>query len=106
MAFKRSAVRSRSAPQDMNFSVYALYSKRLHTIYIGQSQDVNDRANVPNKGYSKYTSRTNDWIIVYTETCSSRGDALKREKQLKTAGGRKFIWDIVKNKFSEVSGPS
>jgi len=90
----------------MDFNVYALYSKKLNTIYIGQSKDLNNRVDHHNKGYSTFTSKTDDWVLVYSESCESRSVAYKREKQLKSAGGRKFIWDLVKSKFQEVVGPS
>ena len=106
MAFKRSAVRSRSAPQIMSFHVYALYSHNLNAIYIGQSSDLKKRLTDHNKGYSKFTAKTDDWILVYSEECESRSIALKRERQIKSSGGRKFIWEIVRNAVNGVSGPS
>jgi putative endonuclease len=110
MAFKRSAVRSRSAPllkvvnfgslflfkgDPMKYFVYALYSPHLNKIYIGQRKDLETRVMHHNKGYSKYTSKTNDWAVVYSEEHESRGQALKREKQLKSAKGRAFVWERV-----------
>jgi len=80
----------------INF-VYALYSPLLNSIYIGQTQNIQHRIKQHNSGYSKYTSRTNDWILVYSEECATKSLALKREKQLKTAKGRSFIWEKVNN---------
>ncbi len=79
----------------MKYFVYALYSAQLNTIYVGQTQDLKTRINQHNMGYSKYTSKTDDWILVYSEEIESKGKALKREKQLKSSRGRNFIWDKV-----------
>jgi putative endonuclease len=83
----------------MQFHVYALYSPRLDLIYIGQSSKLHERVPEHNKGYSKFTSRTNDWILVYSEQCPNRKIAMKREKQLKSYRGRQFIRSIISNKF-------
>jgi len=35
------------------------------------------------------------WKVIYTEVFSEKPEAMKREKQLKTAKGREFIWNLV-----------
>jgi putative endonuclease len=61
-------------------------------IYIGYSADPNRRLQSHNHPQNKgWTKRYQPWEIIYTETFESRCLALKREKQLKTAQGRKFI---------------
>ncbi|KAA3613021.1 MAG: GIY-YIG nuclease family protein [Calditrichaeota bacterium] len=82
----------------MSYYVYAIYSPALNSIYIGQTGNIKKRFNDHNKGYSKYTSKANDWTLVYSEECTSRANALKREKQLKSAKGREFVWSNVPNK--------
>ena len=82
----------------MFFIVYALYSPKLNKIYIGQTSDFDKRYYDHKKGYSRATSMTDDWEVVYKEECSSRSEAFKREKQLKSSRGREFIWEIIKKK--------
>ena len=36
------------------------------------------------------------WTIFYTESFKSRAEAMKREKELKSARGREFIWKMIK----------
>ena len=45
-----------------------------------------------------WTKNFRPWVIVHTEIFDVKSDALKREKQLKTAGGREFIWKKIINK--------
>jgi putative endonuclease len=42
-----------------------------------------------NKGW---TRKYQPWIQLYFEEYNTKQDALKREKQLKSAKGREFIW--------------
>ena len=78
------------------FSVYVLYSKTFGKIYIGFTSDLNARFlshnNLAKKGY---TVRYRPWTILYTEQYQTKGEALIREKQLKSAKGREFIWQLV-----------
>ena len=45
-----------------------------------------------------WTINFRPWVIVHTEIFNVKSDALKREKQLKSAAGREFIWKKVINK--------
>ncbi len=43
-----------------------------------------------------WTINFRPWIILYKEEYFDKTSAAKREKQLKSAGGRSFIWSLVK----------
>ncbi len=62
-------------------------------IYIGQTSNLEERLKLHNdKVFKGYTSRFDgSWIIVYSEVAVNRGEALRREKQLKSYRGRQFI---------------
>jgi putative endonuclease len=45
-----------------------------------------------------WTIKYRPWIIFYTETVDIRAHAMKREKELKSAQGREFIWKMIKEK--------
>ncbi|WP_343030475.1 GIY-YIG nuclease family protein [Fulvivirga aurantia] len=45
-----------------------------------------------------YTVRYRPWEVIYTEEHSNKSEALKREKQLKSAKGRQFIWEMIDKK--------
>ena len=82
----------------MTFLVYALHSPKLNKIYIGQTSNLDQRLNEHRKGYSRATSMTDDWEVIYTEEFSTRSEAFRREKQMKTSRGRSYIWAMIKKK--------
>ena len=77
----------------MTYFVYAIYNQRHDKFYIGQTFDINKRlVEHNNKVFKGYTSQFDGpWILIYKEEVSSRQEALKREKQLKSFRGREFI---------------
>jgi len=71
--------------------VYALYSKKIDRLYIGQTQDMNKRLREHREGVSFYTRRAKDWELLHSEEYTTRSEAMKREKQLKSYQGRNYI---------------
>jgi putative endonuclease len=54
------------------------------TLYTGYARDPRAREKVHNTGRgARYTSGRRPVCLVYSEACQSRGNALKREHQLK-----------------------
>ncbi|KAF0215550.1 MAG: hypothetical protein FD178_1649 [Ignavibacteria bacterium] len=80
------------------FYIYALYSSKFNKIYIGQTCDLTNRLIEHNSGKSFYTKRFIPWEIIYTGEFETRGEVMKREKQLKSQKGREFVWNIIKKK--------
>jgi putative endonuclease len=81
------------------FTVYVLYSIDFDKIYIGYTANINDRMKSHNEIATKgWTISFRPWIILFTEQYLSKSQAIIREKQLKSAQGRAFIWKIIKNK--------
>jgi len=73
------------------FWVYVLYSKKLDRLYVGQTQDLKKRLAEHLQGDSFYTRRSDDWELIFREEFPSRGQAMIREKELKTGVGREFL---------------
>jgi putative endonuclease len=74
------------------YFVYVLYSIEYKKIYIGFTSDLSKRLSSHNHPLNKdYTAKFKPWILIYSESFSSKDLALIREKQLKTAKGRTFI---------------
>jgi putative endonuclease len=83
------------------FTVYVLYSVKFDKIYIGFTSDLDARVNSHNFLATKgFTVKYRPWAILYTEVHAAKAGAMKREKALKSATGRAFIWSLIKNKFS------
>ncbi len=81
--------------------VYAIYNREKDKIYIGSTTDLQKRIArhngiLKNKSTS-FTSRNKGWWeIIYKEDLPTRESAIKREKELKSAAGRKFIRNLIK----------
>ena len=74
------------------YGVYVLYSSKFNKIYIGQSSQVATRLHFHNEGPEKgWTARFRPWKLVHQEEFATRSEAIKREKQLKSARGRRWI---------------
>lgn len=79
------------------YYVYVIYNQVAHKFYIGQTQNLKERPVLHNKGVFKgYTSRFQDeWKLIYSESVTTRSEALKREKQLKSFRGREFVKQYI-----------
>jgi putative endonuclease len=73
-------------------TVYVIQSLATQKLYVGMTEDVQNRLKEHNTGGSKFTSAYKPWQIIYTEQYSNFGEGRIREKYLKTAAGKKFIF--------------
>jgi predicted GIY-YIG superfamily endonuclease len=85
------------------FYVYVLLNPGGQT-YVGQTNDLQRRLqqhNDPDCALTLHTKRRpGPWRVLYSEACASRSAAMKRESQLKSGGGRRFIESLL----SDLSG--
>jgi putative endonuclease len=77
------------------FFVYILQSMKDFSFYIGQCDDLDRRMSKHFDGLSKYTASKGPWRLVYFEMISSRGEALKREKEIKSKKSRRYIEVLI-----------
>ena len=73
------------------FYVYILHSTSLEKYYVGQTDNLHQRVGKHNSGLSPYTSRANDWKLVYAESFPERSAAIKREREIKKKKSKKYI---------------
>jgi putative endonuclease len=82
------------------YSIYALFNNKHKRIYIGQTENLKERLVLhKNKLFkNSYTAKLDgDWKLIHSEEVSTRKDALKREKQLKSYRGREFIKSLIES---------
>jgi putative endonuclease len=72
----------------MNFFVYVLRSDVTGRRYIGSCHDLDNRFREHNAGESKATKHGIPWRLIHYESFSSRTEAVRRERFLKTGKGR------------------
>ena len=80
----------------MPFFLYIVFSKSLDQYYIGSTGDnLQERIRRHNSNHKGFTSRANDWVIVYKEVFNNKTDALKREKEIKSWKSRQRIISLL-----------
>ncbi|MCH5598430.1 GIY-YIG nuclease family protein [Niabella ginsengisoli] len=78
------------------FTVYVLHSKSFDKIYIGFTSNLKERLLSHNElGKKGWTIRFRPWDLIHQEEFVNKPDAMRREKELKTAKGREWIWKLV-----------
>jgi len=83
------------------FTVYVLYSPDHDKIYIGYTSDLEQRLLSHNKlGKKRWTIKFRPWELIFTEEFESKKEAMDREKQLKSARGREYVWEEVQKKYT------
>lgn len=73
------------------YYVYVLHSSKDNNFYVGYTNDIKKRVVEHNSGKVKSTKFRRPLKLIYWEGCLSQKDALKREKYLKTAWGKRYI---------------
>ncbi|MEQ8903846.1 GIY-YIG nuclease family protein [Ekhidna sp.] len=84
----------------MHHFVYALYSPKFNKIYIGRTSNI--KARLMSHFYTGtrgFTVKYRPWRLAYLEKCRNKNEASRREKQLKSAKGRQFVWEKIQIKF-------
>jgi putative endonuclease len=89
----------------MNYFVYILYSPKFVKTYVGQSDNLAERLIKHNSGKVKSTKPYLPWVLIHSESFTSRAEAMKREAWFKSRAGRKKIAEILE-KFLQAKGNS
>jgi len=77
------------------YFVYIIYSLSKDRYYVGQTQDLEKRLADHHSSRSKFTKQTKDWVLVYFEEFVTRSEAVKRELEIKSKKGRKYIEYLI-----------
>ena len=81
------------------FYVYVIRSQPTGRIYVGHTSNLPKRLaehNDPENHSSRFTKRfPGPWILVYKEILSTRSEAFRRERWLKSGKGRQYLKSIL-----------
>ncbi len=77
------------------FYVYIIRSLKLDKYYIGLSSNVADRLKKHNRKSKGFTDKGRPWTLVYSESFSSKKEAMSREQQLKSWKNRERIESLI-----------
>ncbi len=73
-------------------TVYVLRSLSDDRHYVGMAKDAHVRLKEHNNGKNRFTKGHLPWEIIYTEDHPDWATARIREKYLKTAAGKKWLY--------------
>ena len=77
------------------FHTYILQSEKTGNYYIGSTGNLEDRLIRHNSGRSKATTSGIPWKLIYTEEFEMRGEAIKRELEIKSWKSHKRVAQLV-----------
>jgi putative endonuclease len=86
------------------FIVYAIKSIGYNFIYIGMTEDLNERLRRHNKRYVRSTRKFAPFDLIYTENCLNGQQAREREKFLISTSGKRFLKAIIFKKQTDGIG--
>ncbi|MCX5749690.1 MAG: GIY-YIG nuclease family protein [Candidatus Saganbacteria bacterium] len=73
------------------YFTYVLRSIKDGKLYVGFTENLENRVALHNKGEIESTSNRRPLELIYYEACNNKHDALDRERQLKTGFGRAYL---------------
>ena len=86
----------------MPFHVYVLFSDAFNKIYVGFTSDLQARLLSHNHMATKgWTVKFRPWKMVHEESFLTKTEAMKREKELKSAKGREYIRKQILHSIKE-----
>ena len=75
----------------MTVHVYILQNLSTGRYYIGQTKDLQARLDYHNSNYSLALRNRGPWKLVYSEPYATRGEAVRRERYIKSQKDRAYI---------------
>ena len=85
----------------MLYAVYILFSQNHNKIYIGFTSNLIKRFHSHNiRSRKDWTHNFRPWVVIYCEYFDIKTEAVAREKQLKGAKGREWIWNKIASELN------
>ena len=81
----------------MRYYIYVLQSGIDGKFYVGYTENLEQRLTSHNDGKVVSTRNRRPMKLVYYEFCLNKTDAINRERYLKTAWGKRYIKNRIKN---------
>ncbi len=78
------------------YNVYVILSSSDNRRYIGSTGQLQKRLNDHNSGESRSTKNRGPWTLIHVESFDSRGQAMIRERFLKSGKGRELLAGMYK----------
>ncbi len=82
------------------YYIYILQSKKEKNLYTGFTENLKLRFEQHEKGQVDSTKNRRPLKLIYYEACLNQQDAVRREKYLKTAYGKRYLKSRLKSYFT------
>jgi len=83
------------------YYVYVLLSEKDNNFYIGFSENIEQRLDEHNAGKNISTRNRRPFKLIYSESHTSKSDALRREKYFKSSKGKTTLKQILKDALAD-----
>ncbi len=84
------------------FCTYILKSLKNGKRYVGSSSKLAiERLAEHNSGTNSFTRQNKPWVLIHQEIFTTKSEALRRERFLKSGQGRKWLDENVKENIRE-----
>jgi putative endonuclease len=77
------------------FTIYAIKSISHNFIYVGITENLEERLRRHNSGYNKSTKKYAPYSLIYAEQSENGIEARIREKYLKSTSGKRFLKTLI-----------
>jgi putative endonuclease len=77
------------------YFVYVLENTATNKHYTGFTADLTQRVGQHNSGVTKSTKNRGKWVLLYSEEFTTRSEAMRRERLLKSGQGREELRRIL-----------
>ncbi|MFQ5662565.1 MAG: GIY-YIG nuclease family protein [Terriglobia bacterium] len=78
------------------FTVYILQSERSGRYYVGQTSNLEKRWRYHEAGQTKSARNRGPWRVVYMEEFSTRSEAVRRERRIKSWKSHRYVEKLVR----------
>ena len=86
----------------MAYTVYILYSRKDHRLYVGCTSDLQNRLTKHKNGHVKATKHRRPLELIHKEQFDNKADAFNRERFLKSLWGGREKKNILKKYLDSV----
>jgi len=83
------------------YSTYVIRSLSIGTLYIGHTNDLQDRIRRHNSNRNKYTAGKGPWELIFHRGFTTRKEAIQLERKFKSFKNRKYLFDWISKQETE-----
>lgn len=84
------------------YTIYAIASLKRKYRYVGMTANLEQRLIRHNEGLEKTTKPYAPYLLIFTEEAENRTMARKREKFFKSRTGKRLLYKIIAQNFSQL----